>query len=347
MTQLETGNDLEALQRENSRLRSQVAEHEVEKKARAHPWRRAAIVVVIVLGCLVLALANVAFWVKHTALNTNGWVAAVGPLSQNPVIVDGVSGYVVDELYTALDVEQLTYEALPEEYKGLSQPLSGVVRSLANETVAMVIESDEFHEVWLAVNRTAHRTVVAILRGDGSLVTVRDGQVTVDLGDLFGSIQDRLGIKDLDLLSEEDTQFVLFGSERLAGLQRTVAVIDTVGLVLPVVTLLIFCSAWLLSLTRRRTLLRVGAGVAITMLLSLFLFDLVKPAVLAPIGDPLVQTVAGKIWGTVTRTLTVQTVLLLGAGLLLAFGAWFAGPSSWAVETRSDIRAWWDGRKKE
>jgi len=69
-----------------------------------HTGRRIAIGVLIVLGCFLLAVANLAFWVRFTALNTNGWVAAVGPLSKNPVIVDAVSGIAVEELSAAIDL---------------------------------------------------------------------------------------------------------------------------------------------------------------------------------------------------------------------------------------------------
>ena len=341
------GDDSLSLEQENARLRSQVADHEAEKAGRSHPWRQVGVAILVVVGCLLFAFANLAMWVQHTALNTNGWVAAVGPLTRNSDLVDAVSFYIVDELFTDYDVEQLSQEILPGDLKALSGPLSGILQVQATELVAQVIKSDEVNEVWVGVNRHVHHALVSVLRGDGSMLYVREGQVTVDLGDLFASIQDKLGIEDRGLLTEEDTKFAIFSSEKLAGLQRAVAVIDGVGLWLPIITLLVLVGAWLLSLTRRRTLMWIGLGIAITMLVELILYGLVKPAVVAPISEPMIQSLVREILNTVTHTLTVQTVLLLAAGLLVAFGAWFAGPNQWAVDTRTDIGSWFGKNKNQ
>jgi hypothetical protein len=342
-----SGIELDTLHLENIKLRSQVADYEAEKVARGHPWRRAGVIFLIVLGCILLAVSNLIFWAWNTALNTNGWVAAVGPLTENPIVVEAVSGFAAQELDTALDVEVLVLEALPEKLNGLSEPLAGAIGGLVQDLITKVIESDAFQDAWVAVNRTVHRTVVTILRGEGTVVYVREGQVTIDLSDLFASIQDELGIRDLGLISEEDTIFVLFSDDQLAELQRIVSLIDTIGVLLPLVTLILFVVAWLISLTRRRTLFWIGIGAAITMVVELVLFLLIEPLAFISVSDPLIKTLAGAIWDTITQPLINQTFLLMVIGLLIAFAAWFAGPNAWAVETRTSIRSWWAERGKK
>ena len=49
----------------------------------SHTGRKFAIGTLIVLGLILLAVGNLAFWARFTLLNTNGWVAAVGPLSKD------------------------------------------------------------------------------------------------------------------------------------------------------------------------------------------------------------------------------------------------------------------------
>ncbi len=334
--------ELEGLQAEVAELRRQVADGEAAREAPRHRWRRLAVGLLVALGCLVLAVGNPAFWLRGTVLNTNRWVATVGPLSQSPVIVNAVGDYVVEGLYSAVDLEQLTYEVLPEGFKALSGPLTRVLRETVSDAVATVLQSDQFHDVWLSVNRTVHRTVVGILRGEGSLLYVTGGDVTVDLGDAFGFVEETLGFEGLDLFAgDHPTTFVLLSNETLAILQRAVAVLDTVGLVLPFVALAAFVVAWFVSLWRRRTLLWIGVGVAITMAVSLVVFGLVQPAALASIVDPRLRDVAGEIWGIVIRGLYVQTVLLLVVGVLIALGVWVAGPAPRAVAARTAVRGWW------
>lgn len=335
--------EVAALHAEVVELRRQVAEGEAATEAQRHTGRRFTVGLLIVLGCLVLALANVAFWVRFTALNTNGWVAAVGPLSQNPVVVDAVSGIAVQELYAAVDVEEVARELLPEEFQGFSGPLANVIQGLVRDAISAVLESDEFHEVWLAANRTVHRTLVDALRGKGSLVYIEGGQVTVDLSDVFGFVEGTLGLEGLDLFGEDWAKFVLFSSDTLASLQRAVALLDAVGLLLPLLALAAFVIAWLVSLWRRRTLLWIGVGVAITMVLSLVMLGLLRPVLQASVTLPNVRAVFMEIWDTVTRGFLVQTILLFVVGVLLAVGAWLAGPQPRAVAIRTSVGDWWAG----
>ncbi|MFC2029626.1 hypothetical protein ACFLWA_02740 [Chloroflexota bacterium] len=338
MTQDETQPDVEQLQAEVTELQRRLAEKEPPR----HTGRKVAVALLVLTGCILLAVANMAFWLRGTALNTNRWVAAVGPLSQNEVIAGAVSDLVVQELSAAVDLDAAASEILPPEFSGFSGPLARVLKDLVADAVSTIVQSDEFNEVWRAANRTAHRILVDILRGRGSLVYVQDGQITVDLSDMFGFVQGTLGLGELDLFGEADAgKFVLFSSEDLASLQRAVALLDTVGLALPLLAIVALVIAWLVSLWRRRTLLWIGLGVAITMVLSLVVYFLAQPIALAAVLDPYFRAIAGELWNTVVRGLYIQSIFLLVVGLLIALGAWLAGPTNRAVSTRSTVQGWW------
>ena len=87
-------------------------------------------------------------------------------------------------------------------------------------------------------------------------------------------------------------------------------------------------------------------GVAITMTLTLVLYALAQPVVLASIADPLFRTVADAIWNVVTQGLVWQTIFFLVIGVLLAVGAALAGPSPRAVAFRSSVSAQVDRLRK-
>jgi hypothetical protein len=331
--------ELETLRVEVTELRRQVVDAEVERGRQGHGGRRVVVGLLILLGCILFAGANVTFWLRDTVLNTNGWLAAVGPLSKSPVVVDAVSDLVVQELQDAIDFELLAQEIVPEQYSGFSGPVAVVLRNLIHEAVATVIQSDPFNDVWRAANRTVHKAVVAVLRGEGTLIYVREGQVTVDLSDLVLFVENALDVKGLDkLVSEEFAKFVLFSDDTLAALQRAVALLDTVGLLLPLLALACFVAGWFLSVWRRRTVSWIGVGLAITMGISLILFAVVQPLALSYIPDLRLRTVADEIAGIVLEGLYIQTGLLLILGLLITLGAWLAGPHPWAVWFRTSVR---------
>jgi hypothetical protein len=338
--------DVEAMQTELSQLRRQVDEHEVAARARQHRGRGWAVGLLIVLGLLLLAAGNVAFWIRGTVLSTDRWVAAVGPLTQNETVANALSIYVVEGVFDLIDVERTIGETLPAEYSFLSGGLTRLVHDWAQESATSLIQSEQFNAVWVGVNRTAHRAVMGVLRGDGDLLYLQEGQLTLDLSDAFNFVTDSFQLGDLEPLQGVQTRFVLLESQQVAAVQQTLAFIDRVGLVIPLLALGSLFLAWLISLWRRRTVMWIGIGAAITMALSLGAFVVTQPLVLASIADPFVRLLAGEIWDVVVRSLYMQTIVILVVGLLVVAGAALAGPSPRAVAVRTGARDRWNGLRK-
>ena len=333
--------DVEAMQAELADLRRQVAEVEDSKKGQTHRWRRLAVAVLILLGSLVIIGANLAFWMRGTILNTDRWVSTVGPLTQNEVIVDTLTGYVVVEVFEAVDVQGVAEEILPERVAFLSVPLTVALQDAVRDAVSNAVQSDEVNAAWIAANRTVHKFVIGVLRGEGDVVYVRGGQLTLDLSDLFGSIISRVGLDRLDRFQGEDLgKFVLLESRQVAAVQSALALLDGMSWLLLIVALVLYFVAWLVSLWRNNTVLWIGVGVASAMALVLIVLAVAKPMVLAYIVDPVIRAFGGEIWGLILRGLIVQTVVVGIVGLIIALVAWLAGPHSRAVAIRSGVSGW-------
>ncbi len=338
--------DVEAMQTEIGQLRRQVDEHEVAARARQHRGRGWAVNLLIALGLILMTAGNVTFWIRGTVLNTDRWVAAVGPLTQNETVANALSIYVVEGVFDLMDVQGIIGEALPAEHSFLSGGLTRMVHDWVQGTATSLIQSDQFNAVWVGINRAAHRAVMGVLRGDGDLLYLQEGQLTLDLSDAFRFVTDSLQLGDLESLQDVETRFVLLESQQVAAVQQTLAFIDRVGLVIPLLALGSLFLAWLISLWRRRTVMWIGIGVAITMALSLGAFVVTQPLVLASVGDPFVRLLAGEIWDVVVRSLYVQTIVILAVGLLVVAGAALAGPSPRAVAIRTGVRDRWNGLRK-
>ena len=333
---------VEALHAEVADLRRQVAEHEAGRQTSKHTGRRWVVGLLILLGCILLAGGNAALWVRDVVLDTNTWVSTVGPLSRSEVVAGTLSVYVVGEIFDAVDVEAVAQEALPEELAVLTGPLVGVLQDLTSDTVTKLIQTDQFNAVWVTANRAAHAVAMEALRGERSLLYLEDGALTFDLSDVFASLENTLGLQRLGLFAGEENpgKIVLFTNQQVALVQQVLAAIDTVGTLLPLLALVGFVIAWLVSLWRRQTLMWIGIGVLITAALSLVVLAVAQPVVLATIPDPLFRTLADEIWGVILNGLIWQTVLLGVLGLLIALGAWVFGPSEQAVGIRTEVSGW-------
>jgi len=310
-----------------------------------HTGRKWAVGILIFLGAILLVLANVAFWAYFTLLNTPGWVAAVGPLSKDPAVAGLVSQYAVGQLFEQVDVQGLATEVLPPELQILGGPLAMGLEQLADEAATRLIMTDAFNTVWVAVNRTGHGIVMDILKGRGDRLYFQEGDLVLDLSDLFGGVSDflenQLGVKDVTLFPQAGGgRLVLMSSYQVAVLQEVVSYLTAFGLLLPLLTLLAFGAAVWVSLWRRQTVIWIGSVTAVAMLVSLIVFSGVRSSALVSIQDPFLRELARAIVNVVTHGLFVQTIFFLIVGVLLIIGGWQAAPDS-------ALRKWEASRKEK
>jgi hypothetical protein len=333
--------DADGLQAEVDELRRYKEETEARKTGRRR-WRRLAVALLIVLGCVITAGASVTVWLKSVALNTDTFVATVGPLSRNQDVALAIGNFAVDALFEEINAEQVVADALPEEAGFLAAPLVGAIENFSQDVAAEVISSDVFSAIWTTAIRLAHETALSLLRDEGGLFYISKGEVTIDLSDLLGTVQDRLASTGLAFLedlpiSEDSGKIVVYQAAQLAQIQQALTILDRAGIILPLLALVAFGVALWVSLWRRRTLLYIGAGLSVTMALSLAILARVRSQVVAEVSSELYRTAVEAVWEIVLGSLIGQTILLLVIGLAIAAGAFLAGPDRRAVAVRTAV----------
>jgi hypothetical protein len=285
--------------------------------------------ILIFLGTIFLVLANLSFWAWFTLLNTNGWVTAVGPLTQDPTVSGMISQYVVGDLFEGADIQATAAEALPPKLQPLAGPLVVGLEQVADQAVNALIVSDGFNTAWVAVNRAGHTAVMNVLKGEGDRLYFQDGNLTLDFNDVYNYVEDRLGVTDLNLIPQaEEGRLVLFSSYQVAVLQEIVSYLNAFGLLLPLLAIIAFLVAVWVSLWRRQTTMWIGIVMAFAMFISLIIFAGVRSSALASIQDPLLRELGRAIVNVLTHGLMVQTLFLMIVGVLLIIGAWQAAPDS-------------------
>lgn len=305
-----------------------------------HTGRKWGVGLLILLGVFLLVFANVVFWAYFTLLNTNGWVAAVGPLSKDPTVAGMVSNYVVDELFAQADIRGATAEVLPQELEIFTGPLVSGLEQVADQAVTVLVMSDAFNNIWTAFNRTAHTAVINVLKGKGDRLYFQDGNLTLDFNDVYSYIQDRLGIENLDLIPQADQgRVVLFSSRQVALMQETVIYLNSLGLLLPLFSILVFgLSVWA-SLWRRQTIMWIGISITIAMFISLIFFAGARSSGMVSIQDPFWREMGRAIVNVLTHGLMVQTIFLMVLGIVLIIVSWQAAPDSALMQ--------WEAARKE
>ena len=302
--------------------------------------RKWGVGILILLGVLLLTLANVTVWASFTLLNTNGWIAAVGTLTQDPAVAGMISQNVVNELFDETDIEATIAEALPPKLQPLAGPLVVGLEQVADQAVNALIVSDGFNAVWVGVNRVGHAAIMKVLEGEGDRLYFQDGNLTLDLNDIYNYVEDRFGVSDLNLVPQaEEGRLVLFSSNQVAVLQEGVSYLNTFEVLLPLLTILVFVAAVWVSLWRRQTTMWIGIAMTVAMFISLIFFSGALSSGLTSVQDPFLRELGRAIINVLIHGLMIQTIFFLIVGVLLIIGAWQAAPDSAFMK--------WEASRKE
>jgi chromate transport protein ChrA len=317
-------------------------------------WRSPLAVILIVLGCLLAPVAIVAIWSSNEISDTGRYVDNVTPLAGDPTVQAAVADRVTTAVTEQVDVTTIVNQAvsvleergLPKaigaQLAGLSGPLAGGLRDFVHTQATNVVRSDAFEKAWVAGNTEAHKELKAVLSGNGSaMLKVSGDSVSVDLGPIVAMLKQRLvssGMSVASAIPDVHPTLRLFHSEDLVKAQTGYTWLNRLKWVLPILSLLLIALGVYTARTRRRAVVGAGLGLAIAMLvLGAGLAIGRTVAVNQAAGNGLSPAVVGVVFDTLIRFLRDGLRVVLVAGLVVAIGAFFTGPSGAATATRSAL----------
>jgi hypothetical protein len=355
--------DVAELRSEVADLRRQLDRRQVwgTRRRRARRWFVGVLVALFSVG-VVASLVGV--WAKRTALSTNSFVRTVDPLPRDPDVSRALSAFITEELFVTLDIDQRARDALPENLQFFLGPLETIVREYTRDGIAAVLKSEQFQRIWNDAVTTAHRLALQVLDGDDPPgVARRDGDVVLDLVPAIHEILQRiiaqgpgfLGNVQLPDLAENASrdeirrelsdrfsidlpadfgQIPVFNEDRLSEASDTVHLLGRIVIGTVILTILFGAGALLLSTDRRRTILQLGLGVAIATYLVFTILRVVVDDLVDLVKEGDDRAAAQAAASIVSRGLRDGAWYLLIAGLLVAVGAYLAGPGRGATWVR-------------
>ena len=337
------------------------------RRDRRHRWgqtfRRTTAALLVVVFALLLPLSTALTWGHRTIFNTDRYVATVAPLGSNPTVTSAVAAQLTDQIYTALDPESTIKTALPPKAAFLAGPIAGQVKNFLGDGMNKVLTSPQFAEIWTNANRRAQAQLVAVLKGKSAAVQEQGDTVVLNLVPLINaalqSVQPQVsGIvgKNVTLptISGDELpavacqkistalsrpvpqtcgQIPLFPTSKLDAVQKSVTRFDRLTVLSLVLLPVLFVGALAVSPRRRRTLLQLTIGGALTVVLlrrAVFYLD----DRLTSAAKPENRAAAHVIVSTLLDRLVTITVWILVGALVLAVLALLTGPYRWARAVR-------------
>ena len=326
-------------------------ERSTERPKRTH---RVLVPILLVLASLALFTGAFAVWVNRQALNTENWKTTSSELLADEQIQAALGPYLVDQLFTNVDVTGAIQQRLPSDLQVLAGPASAGLRQLADRAAPKVLARPRVQDAWVTANAAAHEQLLRIINGGGPVVSTAGGVVTLDLNALVNELAAELGVSSqvaavqaklqgaageqakaqlqqrLDLtVPPTSGKLEIMRSDELKTAQDAAGAVKSLAIVLPALAIVLFALAIWFARGRRRQALR-GAGWCFVVVGALLLLvrrvggnEIVDSLVKVPSNEAAVH----QAWMIATSLLFAIAVALVVYGVVFALAAWLAGPT--------------------
>jgi hypothetical protein len=323
----------------------------IEPPRRAH---RVMVPILLVLASLALFTGAFAVWVHRQALNTENWKTTSSKLLADKQIQAALAPYLVDQLFTNVDVTGAIQQRLPSNLQVLAGPATAGLRQLADRAAPKLLARPRVQEAWVAANAASHRQLLRVIDGGGRVVSTGGGEVTLDLNALVTQLAANLGVSSQVAAVQDKLQgtagaqakaqlqqrlnitvpatsgrLVIMRSNELKTAQDVAGAVKGLAIVLPALAILLFALAIWLARGRRRQALRSAGWCFVVVGLLLLLVrrvggnEIVDSLVKVPSNEAAVH----QVWTIATSLLYAISVALIVYGVAFALAAWLGGPT--------------------
>lgn len=298
---------------------------------------------IVIVFLLAITSFSVVRWTENQFLNTNNWVATVGPLPKDPVISSAMGLYITNEVFSSVDVQQKISEALPPKASFLAAPLSDQLKELVKKISTKAVSSDAFQTIWITANRRALDSQLQVARGTKKpLLTEKTQKLSVNIEGIKKQVAAKLGASSeaIPSLSDNKKPLTMVANLQAAPriFQRTVKQIDFVHSILPFLIVSSFLGALALSKSRAKTAFSLAtAGLAI-YLIKIISLKITKDQLLNNVSNQAYVPAISKVYDVFTASLLNIIYSMIAVFIIVILISFFAGQSKLAIKIRSLVR---------
>jgi hypothetical protein len=295
--------------------------------------KRIGAATLLVVGTLLWSAATFGIWAKRQALDTDNWVSTSTQLLQNDQIRTALAVTLVDRLYDTASVQQRLEQVLPPRLQRLAAPAAAGLREVALRNAPRVLGTAAALKAWQASNRTTHQAFLAIV--DGKVAP--GGTVSLNVKGLLQRVAGSTGLPAgaADKLPASVASIEILQSDQVKTAQDVVRGFRDSLWVIIVLTVLAFAGAIALGTDRRRGVVNVGICIMISALIVLAVRRVAGHWLVGQLADaPNAHQAANDVWTIATSLLVAAAEGAFLFGLILASGAWVAGPGRVATGAR-------------
>ncbi len=285
--------------------------------------RRILIAILVIVGCLAIALGNFYAWAIRTTLTTDAWVAATSPLARDPAVQQAIGTLVVEKIDAAVDIEGWVKERIPDQLDPIAAAVAAAVRRAVEQAVFEFLASDGFANAWDTAMREGHSSMLTFVRD-----TNVDPTIPLKIDALVGAIDQRLSALGIDLFPGDGPPSLgavaIRVEGRFAQIQSLIGWAERLVWIVPLVALGAFALALFLARRRGRLFVTIAASTAVVLALELGAFRILEAEVASAPQRPVMAAGVEAMLSILLAGLFQQTTTLLVLAIVIAVAAWAA-----------------------
>jgi hypothetical protein len=300
-------------------------------------WRGRVAWAALVVGCAALLAANVAIFLRVFVFDRDTFTDSVAPKDPDEHVIDAVSSTLSKRIVDNDAVQERLQSLIPQDNALVAAAVSNAADGVIRNTVRRVLESDTFRTVWRTAVEEAHDSFINLIDDDSRQ------PVVLNLTKFVQNVDQRLESHGISLLDSDNIknvgEVVALRRGQIEEVRDGLNLLRRLSVVLVILAVVLLAAALVLAADRRRMLARIGVGMVIAMVVTAVALRVARHVVLGRFEVDTRREAVASLWSRVFTELTRQTVGLLVLGLVLAVGAWLAGPSASATGLRDRFRS--------
>jgi hypothetical protein len=300
--------------------------------------RRAVVWLIVVIASVLGVVSILSSWANQQALDNENWRETSEEIIQNPKVAPALSAFLVDQLYSNVDLAAELGAQLPPVLKPLAGPAVSALREPATDNVEKLLARPRLQERFVNASDLAHQKFINVVKNEtGHGIATGDGVVTLDTSQLITEVGQNLGVPQavMSKIPANTGVITIMESDQLGAAQTAVQGIGILDVWLaPFVILLFALAIYLARGFRRETLRNIGwafvlVGITVLVIRRIGGNYVVNELVAAP-NRPVMHDV----WLTMTSILGSIGRGVVLYGIFAIAGAVLAGPTRAATAVR-------------
>lgn len=298
----------------------------------------------LVVATAIAVVAVFAVWANRQVLDADNWAETSTALLQDEAVKSQVSAYLVDEVYTQVDVAGEVAAALPTRLDPLAGPAASGLRQFAENRTERLLGRPRVQQAWETANRVTAQQFIDIAEGESEAVTISGNAVVLNLRVMVTDLVQRLGGsgKLVGKVPPDAGRITIMTSDQVSTLQNAVTAVRGLSAVLPFLSIALFALAVFLARgRRRRTLMYAGFGFIVAGMIVLVGRNVAGDYVVSELTTTAgAEPAAEAVWSIGSGMLrdVAQATVIMGIPVVAA--AWLAGPTRSAFALRRAAAPW-------